>query len=195
MTSIYLGELQFPLPPEALTLEQQAGHRRVTLTELGEVTQLCAPGQVQFSFEGCFPLGNAPSPEEGAAALKAMLGKKTVRFVAAGISNPVSMQVTVEKLRLWEEAGDCGTVYFALTLREYRSPQVKTTVAASGGTVTAVERADTREVPVSCTVVRGDTLWAIARRYLGDGSRYPELAKKNGIQNPNLIYPGQVITI
>ena len=45
------------------------------------------------------------------------------------------------------------------------------------------------------TVVPGDTLWGIATAYYGDGSRYPEIAAANGIENPNLIFPGQVFTI
>ena len=44
----------------------------------------------------------------------------------------------------------------------------------------------------SYTVKRGDTLWGISRRY-GVTVRY--LANKNGIRNPNLIYPGQVIRL
>lgn len=42
------------------------------------------------------------------------------------------------------------------------------------------------------TVVAGDTLGAIAARY---GTTYQALAAKNGIANPNLIYPGQVLKI
>lgn len=42
------------------------------------------------------------------------------------------------------------------------------------------------------TVVAGDTLGAIAARY---GTTYQTLAAKNGIANPNLIYPGQVLKI
>ena len=44
----------------------------------------------------------------------------------------------------------------------------------------------------SYIVKRGDTLWGISRRY-GVTVRY--LANKNGIRNPNLIYPGQVIRL
>lgn len=51
-------------------------------------------------------------------------------------------------------------------------------------------------VPVrSYTVVPGDTLWGIAQLYYGDGTRYPDIAAANGIENPNLIYPGQVFII
>lgn len=44
-------------------------------------------------------------------------------------------------------------------------------------------------------VVRGDTLWDIARHYLGDPFRYPQLARLSRIRNPDLIYPGDLVTI
>ena len=44
-------------------------------------------------------------------------------------------------------------------------------------------------------VVKGDTLWDIAARYLGDPFRYPELAKLSRINDPDLIYPGDLIRI
>lgn len=42
------------------------------------------------------------------------------------------------------------------------------------------------------TVQRGDTLWAIARKY---GTTIQEIAQMNGIKNVNLIYPGEVLRI
>lgn len=42
------------------------------------------------------------------------------------------------------------------------------------------------------TVQKGDTLWGIARRYRTCPRR---IARINGIRNPNLIYPGQVLKI
>ncbi|OBH44066.1 LysM peptidoglycan-binding domain-containing protein [Mycobacterium mantenii] len=45
------------------------------------------------------------------------------------------------------------------------------------------------------TVVSGDTLWAIAERFYGDGNRYQAIADASGIPNPDLIQPGQVLTI
>lgn len=45
------------------------------------------------------------------------------------------------------------------------------------------------------TVVRGDTLWSIAKRYYGNGSRYPEIAKANNIKNPDIIHVGQKLLI
>jgi LysM repeat protein len=45
------------------------------------------------------------------------------------------------------------------------------------------------------TVESGDSLWAIAERFYGDGSKYQAIADASGVPNPDLIQPGQVLTI
>ena len=45
------------------------------------------------------------------------------------------------------------------------------------------------------TVESGDTLWAISERFYGDGNKYQIIADASGISNPDLIQPGQVLTI
>ena len=49
--------------------------------------------------------------------------------------------------------------------------------------------------PRTYTVQSGDTLWAISEQFYGDGNRYPEIAAASGVDNPDLIQPGQVLTI
>ena len=49
--------------------------------------------------------------------------------------------------------------------------------------------------PRTYTVVSGDTLWAISERFYGDGSKYQVIADASGVSNPDLIHPGQVLTI
>jgi nucleoid-associated protein YgaU len=46
-------------------------------------------------------------------------------------------------------------------------------------------------------VRRGDSLWRIARRHLGKGKKWAAFynANKEKIDNPDLIYPGQVLII
>ena len=44
------------------------------------------------------------------------------------------------------------------------------------------------------TAVKGDTLWDIAVKYLGKGSRYPEIKELNGLTS-NVIYSGQKLKI
>jgi nucleoid-associated protein YgaU len=48
------------------------------------------------------------------------------------------------------------------------------------------------------TVQSGDSLWAIATRFLGDGNKWRNIYNLNkGVigPNPNLIRPGQVLMI
>lgn len=60
-------------------------------------------------------------------------------------------------------------------------------LAAAVGDNTVAER--------TITVKKGDTLTKIARQYLADPSRWPELLKYNDIPNPNLILPGRKLKI
>ena len=58
-----------------------------------------------------------------------------------------------------------------------------------------VEKKVEDEKTVNYVVKRGDTLWAVASKYLGSGTKYTQIAQENNIKNPNLIYPGQVFKI
>ena len=44
------------------------------------------------------------------------------------------------------------------------------------------------------TVKSGDSLWAIAAKYLGNGSRYTEIKSLN-VLSSDTIHPGQVLTL
>lgn len=44
------------------------------------------------------------------------------------------------------------------------------------------------------TVVKGDTLWGIAKDYLGSGARYTEIVKLNGLKS-SVIYAGQKLKL
>lgn len=47
------------------------------------------------------------------------------------------------------------------------------------------------------TIESGDTLWGIAAKFLGNGSKYPEIfeANREVIEDPDKIFPGQKIRI
>lgn len=45
------------------------------------------------------------------------------------------------------------------------------------------------------TVKKGDTLWGIAKKYYGNGNRYPDIARANNIANPDIIHIGQKLLI
>ncbi len=45
------------------------------------------------------------------------------------------------------------------------------------------------------TVQKGDTLWAIAEKFYGNGEQYKKIADANGIENPEMIFPNQTLYI
>ena len=70
--------------------------------------------------------------------------------------------------------------------------------SGSGAVSVSTERSsDTAPKTTSYTVQDGDSLWGIAKKYYGDGAQYDRIyeANKDKIDNPNLIYTGQVLTI
>ena len=65
---------------------------------------------------------------------------------------------------------------------------------AAGSAAPSMAAAEDKDV---YTIRRGDTLWAIAKRYLGSGLRYPTIFQRNRetINNPNLIHPEQQVKV
>ena len=51
--------------------------------------------------------------------------------------------------------------------------------------------------PVFHTVAKGDTLWAISAKHLGNGAHYEKIfeANKPMLSHPDKIYPGQMLRI
>jgi nucleoid-associated protein YgaU len=67
-----------------------------------------------------------------------------------------------------------------------------------GSSSTAPAPAPSAEIAVRAyTVVAGDSLSKIAKREYGDASKWPRIYEANraAIKNPDLIYPGQVLTL
>jgi len=89
----------------------------------------------------------------------------------------LSVQDLAQDQSLNDSAADAAHVGLAI------NPPLSSTPAGSGLIV------------VRHVVVSGDTLWHIAKRYLGDPYRYPRLAQLSQIDNPDLIYPGDMVTI
>jgi len=66
-------------------------------------------------------------------------------------------------------------------------------------TLEQISEENVREIPeeIFYTIVKGDTLWAIATKYYDDGSKYTHIVDANieVIKDADLIYPGQTIRI
>jgi LysM repeat protein len=72
------------------------------------------------------------------------------------------------------------------------TPAIRKVAAAAAGVATS---APAKGGSKTYTVERGDSLWAIAERFYGDGDKYTRIATANNIPNPDRINPGQKIII
>ena len=131
--------------------------------------------------------------------------QKHVQFIVyrKGMDNSLrfgtNLTVVLEDYAVEEDAEELGDdVRVTMRLREWRPWSVKTVSQAEYGTTVDSGR-ETSGAPSggTYTVKKGDCLWNIAKQFLGDGTRYKEIYELNRdkIVNPNLIYPGQVLTL
>lgn len=118
--------------------------------------------------------------------------REVCRFVIS--DTPTIADVLIED---WEYGEKDGTndVYYTLTLRRFIAAQAVRTQQIGSTAAQARSTAVSATTQKTYTVVRGDTLSAICKRFYGQGGLYPKLAKANGIANPDLIHPGQVLTL
>ncbi|WP_310602544.1 LysM peptidoglycan-binding domain-containing protein [Anaerosporobacter sp.] len=112
---------------------------------------------------------------------------------------PTEMLVTLEEYTLTEDAQDGGDFTVSIKLKQYIEYGTKEYSLDQGnGQGLSVLKRDTSKDTSKTqyyTVKKGDTLWAIAKKFLGNGSKCWNLAKLNGLKNPNLIRVGQKIKI
>ena len=82
----------------------------------------------------------------------------------------------------------------AVEVEIYTSPDAhKAKILVKSGQVKNSKPTNHKKTVIIHIVVKGDTLWAIAKRYVNNPFRYPELARLSRIKNPDLIYPGNRI--
>ncbi len=78
-----------------------------------------------------------------------------------------------------------------------RAILVAASIGALPTALAAQQPARTDTLPDQHTVIRGETLWALAQQFLSDPFRWPEIydLNKSLINNPHWIYPGQVLRL
>lgn len=123
-----------------------------------------------------------------------------------------NMTVAIEDYEIIESAENGFDVTVRISLKQYKAygnkrivtkPATASSNASNTSNTATTQKAVVeqkrpttgKETPKTHTVKSGETLWAIAKKYLGDGSKYTELAKLNKISNPNVIKVGQVIKL
>ena len=175
----------------------------ININKLGDVYRPGGLTRFSGNFDFLLPAQDYPWMEAGSRAdpqyyldyLNAWAcDEKTVRMVITGTE--INVLVYIEEVAQGETDGT-GDRYITVAVREYCDLEA-VEVAVANGTQNSGRAADAASGKTqSYTIVSGDTLSVICRRYYGKSSAkyYNALAKYNGIKNPHLIYPGTTIRI
>lgn len=207
----YLAGVQMPTPAK-LTVKIKNKNKTLILLNEGEINFLRTPGLTEIVVPFTFPMLTGRSPDYYLGTLERLkTSKEPTQFILVRRSPDgrtlydTNMRVSVEDYNIVEDATKGLDVAVDVNLKQWRSYGTKTATveqpAESGqaATVTVEKERDASTAPTAktYTVKAGDSLWAIAAKYYGKGAEYTKIASANTdkISNPNLIYPGQVLTI
>lgn len=208
----YLGDVEMPTPSK-LTLKIKGKNKTLILLQEGEINFLRQPGLTELTVPFVFPMLTGEHPPDYYLSILERLktAKTTTRFILVRRSPDgrklfdTNMQVSVEDYSIVEDAKNGLDVSVDVNLKQWRDYSTKTVTVekpkedTKKQAVTVAKDRDASTAPKAktYTVKSGDTLWAIAARFYGSGAQYTKIynANRDKISNPNLIYPGQVLTI
>jgi len=218
--TMYLGGVLMPITPSKVKVKINNQNETLTLINGEEINILKEPGLTDVSFDLLLPQVSYPFTNGGAQSADYYLSlferlktsKQPFQFIL-NRSMPTgrrlfytNLTVGMEDYQITDDAEEGFDITVTVSLKQYRHYGTKTVTIQPAPTPAETPTAtveqpqrETSQAPqqATYTVKSGDCLWNIAKKYLGDGSRYNEIYElnKDKITNPNLIYPNQVLTL
>ena len=187
-------KIMLPVNPESFAFTEKHNNTSVNVNSIGEVNLLGKRDLKTGTISSHFPKRDRNyANNSGRQAPYTYINKllswkssgKPVRLIITGTK--INFQVTIETLKYGEQ--------------EYRAVEIKKTKLKKKKKTTKKKskpkRPAAKKKTKTYTVKSGDCLWNIAKRFYGNGAQYTKIynANRGKIKNPNLIYPGQVLTI
>jgi LysM repeat protein len=213
-----MGKMLCPIAPSKLTIKIGNKNKTMTLINEGEVNILKQAGLTDVNFDLLLPNVKYPFASYKSGFKKAKyflneieklkISKKPFQFIVTRLLPngnmlfDTDMKVSLENYEIKESANEGFDVVVSVKLKQYRTFGTKTCNIVSENTVSVEDTRPTDNSPEpstnkTYTIVVGDTLCGIAKKFYGDGSKYTVIyeANKDKIKNPNVIRAGQVLTI
>jgi nucleoid-associated protein YgaU len=201
--------------PEKINVHTGATFQSYNVLSIGAVKIPSGNELTGFSWDGILPGENrkgAPYIKEwvdpkAAQSLWSVYRDKKKKLKLLITETPVNHNVYLEGYDVDYEGG-YGDYQYKIEFTQARDLKVYAEGERSGGEAESnyppllnkpAETTRTEPEPAKThTVKSGETLWGIAQKYLGKGSRYPEIHAINQPPmgpDPSLIYPGQVLNL
>ncbi len=197
--------LELPWPLQAHNISNPHNLYDFTTINQGEVLAIGKKKLKTMTIDSVFPSKdypfllnkNYPKPDEAIAKInKWRLSNKPIRVVI--VDTDINLAMAIEDFSYGHEDGDgSGDVAFSLSLKEYSYLNVERSKKPDKTSGLKDRPTEKKEENTSQkhTIKAGDTLWDLADRAYGDGSRWKEIAKANDISNPRALQIGANIVI
>lgn len=233
MYDIYLDKVLLPVAPSKIKTSIKNKNKTIELINEGEVNVLKDAGLTELSFGVLLPNQRYPFAKyvngfKNAAYYLGILeeykkSKKPIQLIisrtlpSGNVLFYTNMKVSLEKYDIEDDVGEGFDTVVTMSFLQYREYGTKTTdisayVRKTKSTNSKTNRSAGNGANTSgkkYTIVSGDTLWNIAKKKLGNGTRWKEIynANKSVIEsaakargkasssNGHWIWPGTTITI
>ena len=211
---VYIDDMLLPIPPQKIPIKYSGQNKAVTLINGEEVNIIRPPGLAEISIDVVIPQMNYPSAvwdgsvddaEDFISHLQDLKESgDEFEFIVIRDSFDTNMDVTLEDYKVSDDVKEGRDLVVSITMKEAKNYGTKVMnfaiIPEQPVPVAAIPEPERQKQPPQTgtyTVQSGDCLWNIAKKQLGDGSRWQEIYNLNRdkISNPNLIHPGQVLAM
>lgn len=212
---IKLGDIVLPVNPTELEVVMPQLNKRLTLLNMGTVNMKGNRDLVTVTISSFFPGKNSPfyryadmTPKKYRTKIENWKESKAAkRLIITDMGINLAMLIDKCSFQVKEGSED---IYYTLELSEYRALTVPTVAVPLQIQDNGLKQRPDDSVPAKThTVGNGDTLWAIAKKYYGNGAQNTQIyaansavieaaAQQHGKSNSNngwWIYPGTVLAI
>ncbi len=214
MYDVYIDSLPLPFAPAKIVTKINGANKTVELIEKGQVNILKNPDLTTISFDFTIPNSKYPFVKNFLPSIvylekleNLITSRKPFRLIIArsnsqgSFQDDTNMLVSLEGYDIVEDAKDGLDIVVSVEFKKYVPFGTKTAIVEikkdtqnqKKATIKKKSNRTSKSPAKSYKVKKGDNLWSICKKELGDGSKYKEVAKKNGIKNPKKIKLGQII--
>lgn len=211
---VYIDDMLLPIPPQKIPIKYPGQNETATLINGEEINITRPPGLAEISVDVVLPQMDYPcamwdgSVEDAEEFISRLQDLKesgdAFEFIVIRDSFDTNMDVTLEDYKVSDDVKEGLDLVVSITMKEARHYGTKImnfTIIEDQATPTAETPKENRPAEQTqaktYTVKSGDCLWNIAKKQLGDGSRWKEIhdLNRDKISNPNLIHPGLVLVM
>jgi len=204
--------IKFPLNPSSIEIDEPGQGQTYDVVGFGEINVIKDRRLPTYSFSGLFPAQRYPFlslfdgllDEEKKAEVelykpeyyikligKWMNSKKPVRLAIASDSYKINTAASIESFEWQEVAGGSGDIEYSIELKKYRFYAARKIEQVTNGNgkvqkVSTPVRPNEKQQSKTYKLVAGDTLWKVAQKQLGNGTRWQEIQKLNGISDAEI---------